>query len=167
MSLLTDEVRAWIGREAVYEAPEAIGRAAIRYFALAVGDENPLYTDEEYARAHGYPGVIAPPTFVCESNQFLRGPRDEDGYIGHRWDLPVHGGRLLRGGNEYAFMRPVLPSDRVTVRWRLEAIEERTTTDGDPMLVVASEATYTNQNGELLATNRETLIYRKADDASG
>ena len=167
MSLLTEEVRAWIGREAVYEAPEEIGHAAIRYFALAVGDENSLYTDDEYARAHGYPGVIAPPTFVCESNQFLRGPRDEDGYMGHRWDLPVRGCRVLRGGNEYEFARPVLPTDRVTVRWRLDSIDQRSTSDGDPMLVVLSVVTYTNQDGELLAHNRETLIYRKADDEGG
>lgn len=160
MTLLTDEVRAWVGREAVYEAPEELGRAAIRYFALAVGDENPLYTDDEYARAHGYQGVIAPPTLVCETNQFVRGARDGEGYIGHRWDLPVPGCRMLRGGNEYEFFRPVLPTDRLRVRWRISGIVERTTSKGVPMLVVTSEAAFTNQDGEPLATNRETLIFQ-------
>lgn len=159
MTLLTDEVRAWIGREAVYEAPEELGRASIRAFALAVGDDNPLWTDDEFARAHGHPGVIAPPTLVCETNQFVGGA---GGSHGHQWDLPVRGCRLIRGGNSYEFARPVLPTHRVTVRWRLLDIRERTSSSGSPMLVVVSEATYTTQDGERLATNRETLIYQAA-----
>jgi acyl dehydratase len=49
-ALLTDELRGWIGREVSYTAREEIGRASIRYFALAIGDDNPLYIDEAYAR---------------------------------------------------------------------------------------------------------------------
>lgn len=160
MTLLTDEIKAWIGREAVYEAPEELGRAAIRYFALAIGDENPLYFDDEYARANGYDGVIAPPTLVCETNQFIASGRPGSAYIGHSWDLPVTGCRLIRGGNDYEFFRPVRPEDRVTVRWRLVDITERTTSKGVPMLVIVSEATYTDEKGEQLAKNTETIIYQ-------
>lgn len=161
MSLLTDEVKSWLGREAVFEAPDELGRAAIRYYALAVGDDNPLYTDDAYAREHGYDGVVAPPTLVCETNQFVRGPRDERGYLNQIFELPVPGTRQIRGGNEYEFIRPVLPTDRVTVRWRIEDISERTSSNGAAMLVVVSEATYTNQDGEPLARNRETVIYQE------
>lgn len=139
--------------EAIYVAPEELGRAAIRYFALAIGDDNPLYTDDEYARAHGHPSVIAPPTLVCETNQYMHRPRDDHGYIGHTWDLPIQG-RLVRGGNSYDFVRPVLPTDRVTARWRIAEIRER-----DTKTFVVSEVTYTNQDGDLLATNRETNVY--------
>lgn len=161
MSLLTDEIRAWIGREAVYEAPEELGRASIRAFARAVGDENPLYTDDAFARAHGHPSVIAPPTLICETNQFIARAPDEHGYSGHLWDLPITGCRLIRGGNAYTFARAVLPTDRVTVRWLLHSIEERTSSKGARMLIVTSVVTYTNQDGELLADNTETLIYEE------
>ena len=160
MTLLTDEIKAWIGREAVYEAQEELGRASIRYFALAIGDENPLYFDDAYARANGYDAVIAPPTLVCETNQFIAAGRPGSAYIGHSWDLPVTGCRLIRGGNDYEFFRPVRPEDRVTVRWRLADITERTTSKGVPMLIVASEATYTDEKGEPLARNTETIIYQ-------
>lgn len=40
-TLLTDELRALVGRTTVYTAPEPLGRAALRYFATAVGDSNP------------------------------------------------------------------------------------------------------------------------------
>ncbi|WP_439360347.1 FAS1-like dehydratase domain-containing protein [Bradyrhizobium sp. DASA03007] len=70
MALLTDELKAWIGREVHYPAREELSRALIRYFALALGDENPLYLDEAYAQEGGYPSVIAPRRLVCETCQY-------------------------------------------------------------------------------------------------
>lgn len=157
---MTDELRAWIGREATYTAPEELGLASIRYFALAIGDDNPLYTDAQYARDAGYSGVIAPPTFLCETNQYAHRQPNDDGYIGHHWELPITGCRMVRGGHDYEFFRPVVPSDRITVTWRLENISERVSSGGIPILIVLAAATYTNQRGEPLARNRETLIYQ-------
>ncbi len=163
MSLLTDEIRSLIGTEVSYTAPEELGRAAIRYFAIATHDEDPLYADDEYARANGYPSVIAPPTLVCETNQYMSGRPDADGYIGHRWAIPVAGARVVRGGHEYEFHRPVLPTDRITARWRIADIQEKASRRGTPMLVVISEVRYTSASGELLATNRETIIYQQRE----
>ena len=163
MTLLTDELRSWIGRAQRYTAPEELGRASLRYFALAVGDDNPLYTDAEVARAHGHPDVVAPPTFVCETNQYAHRRPDGEGYIGHRWELPVTGCRLVRGGHDYTFSRPVYPSDRITVTWRVVDIRERESSRGGTLLMVESEAVYTNQDDELLARNVETLIYQPLD----
>jgi acyl dehydratase len=160
VKLLTDELRAMIGREATYTAPEELGRASIRVFALAIGDDNPLYRDDDFARANGYDDVIAPPTLVCETNQFIDTLRDPRTH-GHDWGITVPNTRLIRGGNEYTFARPVLPSDRVRVRWRIDDITERMARDGKAMLVVTSTATYTNQNDELLATNTETIIHQE------
>jgi acyl dehydratase len=159
MTLLTDELRARIGDERVYTAREELGRASIRYFARAVGDDNKLYTDDEYAREFGYDGVIAPPTLVCETNQYVDAERDEDGFAGHGWDLQLPGTRQVRGGNSYEFHRPVRPSDVITARWVLVDMTERTSRDGRAMLVVTSRAVYTNQFGDLLARNEEQLIY--------
>jgi len=159
MNLLSDELRGRIGQQRVYTAPEELGRAAIRYFARAIGDDNRLYTDDEYAREWGHEGVIAPPTLVCETNQYADVARDEDGFAGHRWDLNLPGTRPVRGGNSYEFHRAVRPGDVITARWVLADITERTTRDGRAMLVVTSRAEYTNQSGDLLATNEEQLIY--------
>jgi acyl dehydratase len=157
---LTEELRGWIGRVVSYGALEELGRASIRYFALAIGDDNPLYVDEDYARRAGYPSIIAPPTLVCETCQYAHRPPDQDGYIGHTWDLPIRGCRMIRGGHDYEFFRPVLPEDCVNVTWRLEDISEHSSSRGEPMLIVISAATYRNQRDELLARNRETLIFQ-------
>lgn len=149
MSLLTDEVRALVGRTATYAAPEPLGRASIRYFALATGDDNPAHLA----------GDVAPPTLVCETNQFVNLPRDANGFAGHGWDFHLPGTREVRGGNSYRFHQPVRPDDVVTVTWEVTDVSERTTGSGAGMVVVTSLATYTNQAGDLLVENEETLIY--------
>lgn len=157
--LLTDEIRALVGREVVYTAPEELGRAAMRYFALAVGDDNPVYTDDDVARAAGLDGVMAPPTLVCETNQYAARPRNADGYAGHEWGIEIPGTRLVRGGNSYTFHRPVRPSDVLTVTWRITGIAEKENRQGQAMVVVTSTAAYRNQDGELLTENEETIIH--------
>lgn len=160
MTLLTDELRAWIGREVTYEAREELGLASIRYFALATRDDNPLYLDDAYAREAGYPSVIAPPTLVCETSQYAHRLPDDNGYIGHEWHLPITGCRIIRAGNDYEFIRPVLPADRVSVTWKLEDITERASSRGGTQLFVTSAARYVNDNGEVLAVNRETVVHQ-------
>lgn len=161
MSLISPELRACVGLTARYTAPDALGAASFRYFALAIGDENPVYTSPDAARAAGYEHVIAPPTFVCETNQYMTRSRDEDGYAGHSWDLPVPlGARLIRGGHQYELFRPVGPDDVITALWRIDDIYEKPSSKGGGMVFVISTATYSNQRDEKLATNTETNIFQ-------
>jgi acyl dehydratase len=149
MTLLTDDMRAMVGREVSYTAPEPLGRAAIRYFARAVGDDAP----EHLA------GEVAPPTLVFETNQYADLPRDADGYAGHAWGLDVPGTRAVRGGHDYVWHRPLRPDDVVTATWTLLEIEERQTRSGAPMLVVTSRCRYLDAAGEPIAEQTETLLH--------
>lgn len=157
-SRITDALKACVGREVTYVAPEPIGRASIRYFAAATADTNPVYSDEALASLSRHGGIIAPPTMVCETGQFYVAPQGKDGYFGHRWELPIESDRNIRGGNEYELLQPVRPDDTITVTWRIVDIYERETRKGGAMIFVISEARYSNQRGELLAINRETTI---------
>ena len=42
----------------------------IMMFARSVGDSNPIYHDEEYAKSTEIGGIIPPPTFAQSSAQF-------------------------------------------------------------------------------------------------
>jgi acyl dehydratase len=160
VTLLTKEIKSWIGREAHYPSREELGRASIRYFALALGDDNPLYVDDDAAKEAGYPSVIAPPTLICETNQYAHQVPNADGYIGHEWHLPVPNTRLVRAGNDYEFMRPLLPADRISVTWTLENIVEKPSSRGGTQLFVSSVARYRDAKGEVVAVNRETIVYQ-------
>jgi acyl dehydratase len=67
---------------------------------------------------------------------------------------------MIRGGHEYEFFQLVRPEDRISVNWRLENISERSSSRGGTMLIVIAVATFSNQCGEMLARNRETLIFQ-------
>lgn len=158
MTLLTDELKAWIGKVARYPAREEIGRASIRYFALANRDENPLHLDDDYARKAGYPSLIAQPTLIVDTGQHYHKEPDENGYFAHEWRLPLDNFRVLRAGNEYEFFRPILPEDRISVIWTLEDIVEKTSSRGGTQLFVTSVAEFFDAQDRLVAINRETQV---------
>ena len=157
---LPPEVMSELGREWVFTALEEIGRSSIRKFALSIGDTHPLYYDDKYARESKYGGIIAPPTFVCETMQFMVGDLDETGGPAGRPKLPL--GAEIRGSNEYTFHRPVRPEDVITARWKFANIRERDARTGK-LFIVVSEITYTNQHDEVLAANSETSIFRVSE----
>jgi acyl dehydratase len=59
-------VRSLIGRPAHRRAVarDAVTASAIRSWCDAMGERNPIYLDDEAARAAGYPAVIAPPAML-------------------------------------------------------------------------------------------------------
>jgi acyl dehydratase len=158
MALLTDELKSWIGKVRHYPAREELGRASIRYFALALRDDNPLHLDDAYARAAGYPSLIAQPTLVVETGQYAHQAPDDDGYFAHEWHLPAPGCRIVRAGNDYEFMRPVLPDDRISVTWKLESMVEKSSKRGGTQIFVTSVATFADAAGQTVAVNRETQV---------
>ena len=67
---------------------------------------------------------------------------------------------MIRAGNDYEFIRPVLPDDQIAVTWTLEDIIERKSSRGGSQLFVTSVARYYDIDNELIAVNRETLVYQ-------
>ena len=145
-SLITDGMRRAIGTETAPQTIE-IEKGAIRRFAEAIGDANPLYQDEAAARGSRHGGIIAPPTF-------LRSIRIE------RPELPLREPleRLLDAGSEWEYFQPVRAGDRVTVVTRLVDLAERTSRAIGQMLMATYEVTYTNQLDQVVATQRATFI---------
>jgi uncharacterized protein len=45
-------------------SPHAVNAPMITHWVEAMGDENPVYVSDEAARAHGFDGLIAPPTML-------------------------------------------------------------------------------------------------------
>ena len=158
-SLLTDEVLALRGRTVTYTAPEPAGAAAGRYFGLAIGDDNPLYSDAEHARSHGLAGTTWPLTLICETNQYAGLPIDADGYAGHTWGLELPGTRQVRGGNAYVFHRRIRPEDVIVATWSIDDVQGKVTGSGNEMVIITSTARYATVEGEPVAENTETIIF--------
>ena len=123
-----------------------VEKGAIQRFAEAVGDPNPLWNDEGQARKSRYGGVLAPPTF-------LRSVRPEAPSL--PFGVPFE--RLLDGGSDWEYFEPVRAGDRITAVVRIADVSQRSGRLG-PMLFTVTETTYTNQLGEVVATQRSTSI---------
>ncbi|GBD11209.1 hypothetical protein HRbin23_00861 [bacterium HR23] len=154
---VAQQFRHLIGQEFTFTAREEVGRAFIRLYALAIGDLNPLYVNAEVARRGQYGDIVAPPTFVCETTPYYQGEVDEEGGFSDRVRLPL--GQVIRAANDYTFHRLLRPTDIITARVKISDLYERQGRSGRLLFLVA-DITYTNQHGELLAENRETLAYR-------
>lgn len=147
-SLITEELRQLIGKESAPAVWE-VEKGAIRKFAEAVGDSNPLWVDEKHARKTCYGSIIAPPTFTASlTNEEVRKAVFE-------LELPVK--RVLNGGNEIEFLQPIRPGDVITVTGKLADVRERAGNIGR-MLILTFEYKYTNQFGEVAAIGRNTII---------
>jgi uncharacterized OB-fold protein/acyl dehydratase len=66
MTNLLEQARAWVGRPANTPsiARDAVNLPMIRRWCEAMGETNPIYHDDEAARAAGHPGIVAPPAML-------------------------------------------------------------------------------------------------------
>ena len=126
-----------------------VEKGAIRKFAEAIGDEDPIYYDAKAAQATGLKTIVAPPTFLCTFRaQELP-------------DLKLAFGRVrLNGGNAYEYYQPIYAGDTITVTAKYADVAERTGRTGK-MVFVFTELTFRNQHGEVVAKGRNTGIMRE------
>ena len=157
MASLLERLKATVGQEIILRAPDEIGRSSLRQYALAIGDFNPIYSDREFAQANGLRDVMAPPTLICDTWQYVDSDMDERGDLLGRG--PIRELEGLRAANEYEFFQPIHPDDVVTAHWTVKDVYEKTGSTGSLVFQVI-ETTFYNQSGELLARNTETMFYR-------
>jgi acyl dehydratase len=129
------------GKEKIFE----VEKGAIRAFAHAIGDDNPLYTDESYARAHGFPSIVAPPTFP--TTNFVPVPFQFDA----KWSL--------HGAQEYIYERPIVAGDVLRCNGEIVDVYQRQGKSGKMTFVVMEERGE-ELEGNLVFRVKKTLIMR-------
>ena len=136
-------------RSEVYE----VGRAKIREFAEAIGDDHAMYRDVAAARAAGHPDVVAPPTFptIMFGRYAIRDIVD-DPKLGVDYD------RLVHGDMKFDYARPVYAGDRLTVTTHIAAIDTRM---GNDFLTLRAEIE--TEDGERVVTALSQLVIRAED----
>ena len=152
---------------AVKKFPIEVGH--IMLFARAIGDKNPIYYDEEYAKSTELGSIIAPPTFVRASDQF------EPDYplrpkIGEPWfgsgknptGIPDPGDRDIRRGlhaeQHYEYRRHPKPGDVLSATTRPGKSWEKQGRRGGKLVFSESITEYRDQNGELVVTGCKVVV---------
>ena len=155
-SRLASILRGFIGREITYVDEFEIEKGMCRRFAIALGNPNPLYCDEEFAKTTEYGGIVAPPTMVFEWNHHKRSviPREQRKSIFA--SLPRQPS-FIRGINEYEIIQPLRPGDIITSHSKITDIHEKQGKSG-PLVFMVYETIYLNQKAEILAKSKDTTI---------
>lgn len=141
--------RDFIGRSFPPSDPYEVSRVKIREFADAIGDGNPIYRDQEAAKAAGHPDVIAPPTFPIVVS--LAGPALADPELGLNYAMVVH------GEQRFEYTRPLRAGDVVTCT---STITEIKSIGSNEKLVF--ETALETVEGELVCKSYNTLVERGA-----
>ena len=160
-SLVPEATRAMIGSTIGQPLTATITVKEAQRFALAADDRNPLYFDEDGAKAAGYRTTLVPPIFLAWALTPPRPLEDvrADGlyFGGARIALNVK--RVMFGGEEWDFVQPVYAGDTITSTTALKALDEKEGSSG-PFVLQTTETTYTNQLGEVVARARGLSIAR-------
>jgi len=124
-----------------------IERGMIQRFVNAVGDTNPLWQNEDYAKKSGYGGIIAPPNLILT----LGFDRVLEAYIS---DASI---TVLHGSTELECRRPVQAGDVITANAKIINVRQRQGKEGATVFVTF-EITYRNQRREAVADCRQMAI---------
>ena len=147
--VITDEAieehRKRIGRKQVSAGRgEYATQDSIRQFVNAIGDLNPLYRDEEYAKKTRYGRLVAPPSFL----RVVGG-----GGIG----LGLRGVLAFHSGTEWVFHKPIYPGDKFTCESEFIELQEKGGRFAPRWLQEIFETKYTDQRAEVVATAYMTI----------
>ncbi|MFJ4291839.1 MaoC family dehydratase N-terminal domain-containing protein [Cupriavidus sp. NPDC089707] len=142
--------KKWIGHE-VGSSLLPIERGRLRFFAKAIGETNPIYTDEAAARDAGYADLPAPPTFLFAAEL------DSGAMFGLLDLLGVPHEKVLHGEESFEYLGPVVAGDTVTVSSRIKDIYDK---KGGALEFIEVESQVTNQHGNPIARMRSLTVVR-------
>lgn len=120
--------------------PIEITSELIANFCAAVGETNPLYTDDAAARAGASRGLVAPPSLAAIFG-------DGDNVFRHFPELDT---RRLLAGIDVEFLAPIRAGDSITTISHIKEIYEKTGRSG-PMIFVVISSILRKQDGEIAA----------------
>ncbi|MCH7606280.1 MAG: MaoC family dehydratase N-terminal domain-containing protein [Chloroflexi bacterium] len=141
--------RSLYGKEHL-AGPFEVTKELIQSFTRSVGETNPVFTDEDAARAAGYRGLVAPPT-LCT-------------VLVHRVSLPSinlkFGKMQVHAGQRVQPRAPIVAGDQLTASSHLKDVYAKTGRSGT-MVFTVWETTFRNQNGEVVADVQESFATRE------
>ena len=128
-----------------------VEKGRLRFFAQAIGETNPLYTNEAAAQAAGYRSLPIPPTFLfClemenpSSFKLLE-------------TLNVSLARILHGEQSFTYHQPVCAGDCITFQSTVSDIYSK---KGGALEFIVQDTTARNQDAVLVGEMRSIIVVR-------
>lgn len=132
-----------------HSGPFEVTNEIIATYARSVGEDNPIFTDPEAARAAGYADQVAPPTLCA---------------LFERGELPdiklQFGRRQFHGGQRVTPRATIIAGDVLTASSHLKDVYTKTGRTGT-MAHVVWETTFRNQHGAVVADVQRSQVVRE------
>ena len=142
--------RRFIGHTlAPFSVPVEAGR--LRFFAKAIGQADPVYTDVAAARDAGHRDLPVPPTFLFCLEM------DSPNPAGIRELLGMDYRRLLHGEQQFTFHAMAYAGDVLSFEQRIEDIYDK---KAGALEFVVRRTRVSNQHGALVAELRAVTVIR-------
>jgi uncharacterized OB-fold protein/acyl-CoA thioesterase FadM len=166
---LDERLQAFVGVELVPRrpGPDPVNQPMIRHWVEAMGETDPVHTDDHAAQATGRPGVVAPASMVQAWT--MRGyaatvaPTAGRTPFDDLVELLAEGGysSVVATDSEFEFARELVPGDEVSVTEVVESISAEKRTGLGEGRFVTTVKTYRDAAGAVVATQRwRTLRFR-------
>lgn len=143
--------KSLIGRQMSQGSLE-VEKGRLRFFAKAIGETDPVYTDESAARDAGHASLPVPPTFLFCLNSEI-GDLMETLKV-----LEIDLGRLLHAEQSFTYHRMAYAGDTLGFETKVADVYDK---KGGALHFVVQETRVTNQKGEHVADLRSTLVERR------
>ncbi|MCO4253344.1 MaoC family dehydratase N-terminal domain-containing protein [Pseudarthrobacter sp. MDT3-9] len=128
-----------------------IERGRLAYFAKAIGESDPIYSDIEAAQADGHPDLPVPPTFLFGLKLDVPDP------FGWIEELGVDMHFLLHGKQAFTYRSMLYAGDTVTLTPTIIDVYEK---KGGSLEFIVCATEVTRADGVAVATLEETLVVR-------
>lgn len=152
------QARAIVGHlfpTALAEHLTTVNEDTIRNFAESYGDDNPLFSDEDYGVGTRWGTQIAPPLIGVAVNKPLLGdPRPKEmrrpGFRG------IH---VFVSGSSWELYRPVRPGDTLYQFEGFESVEEKQSEFAGRSLIITRRHVRMNQDAQVVSVARMIAIH--------
>jgi acyl dehydratase len=145
--------KSLIGKETPPGRAEAKAEEMIA-FAKAVGDDRPEYVDAAAAKAAGFPGLVAAPTFPM---RFLFDALDPDLFF----ELGLNLAGIVHAEQEFLYQRPVIAGEKYVITGKVHDIWEKEGKSGILDFVTFEAKALEEKSGQHVFTARMTLISKR------
>jgi acyl dehydratase len=134
----------------------ALDAGRLKFFAKAIGETNPIYTDETAAKAAGHPALPAPPTFLFAIELERPDPFDWVSKLGI--DLR----HVLHGEQRFTYHSLAFAGDLLTARPKIVDVYSKR---GGALEFVVKDTAVVRQDGSAVADLKSVLVVRNPDVA--
>jgi len=156
-TVITPELRGWIGRKALLRPLEIISAADVRRYVDATGDANPLWLDDVFARSAGYRGRILPPTLVgwvpFSFKEGTERANSDPTDLRRQLPLPSEYTNVRNAGSETEWLQPAYLGEQLSTQSVIIDIVER---QGKSGLGI-----YVSQEEQVLNTEQQMVLRRR------